>query len=400
MIREVVTEEDRILLAELGVEGKTNEATTYTTREERIIAGFEEIQKFVEDQGRSPQLDKDGDIFERIYATRLQCIREQEECRSLLGEFDYQNLLTDRVNEQSPDPDELDDDALLAELGVVNSDLSITKLHNVRSTTEKQVAKEIASRRPCEDFEIFQPLFERVRRELEFGMRESRPFQQNAEIEVGQYFILGGQMVYVADKGEIFINRYSAKKSHRDARMRVIFDNGTESDLLMRSLQRALNKDNYGRRIIDSADKPLFSNQTVADDEASGIIYVLRSKSDNPYIQENRDVIHKIGVTNKKVETRIADAKHDLTFLMADVEVVATYQLYNINSSKLEKLIHRVFAAARLKVEINDRLGNPIVPREWFLVPLEVIDKAVKKIQEGTIARFVYDTESASLVEG
>ena len=400
MVKDIVTEEDRALLAELGVEEKTNKATTYTAREERIIAGFEEIQHFVKAHERTPQRDKDSGIFEQIYAIRLECIRKQEEYCTLLAGIDYQGLLTNSVEAQCQEPDELDDDALLAELGVGNTDLPITKLHHVRSTAEKQAAKEIASRRQCEDFENFQPLFEQVQRELDTGLRETRPFQHNAEIEVGQYFILGGQKVYVADKGATFIKRYGDKVAHRDARMRVIFDNGTESDLLMRSLQRALHKDDSGRRIIDSADVPLFADQTEADDEASGTIYVLRSKSNNSFIQENHDLIHKIGVTNKKVETRIANAKLDPTFLMADVEVVATYQLYNINRSKLESLIHRIFAKARLEIEIKDRFGNPVIPREWFLVPLDVIDEAVKKIQEGTIAKYFYDTKRASLIEG
>ena len=397
MVREIVTEEDRALLTELGVEGKASKNTHYTAREERIIAGFEEIQHFVEEHGRAPQHGEDNDIFERIYVIRLDIIRKQEECCTLLTAIDHQGLLASNAGAQCQEPDELDDDALLAELGA--EDPPITRLHYVRSTVEKQVAEEIASRQKCEDFENFQPLFGQVQQDLDTGLRETRLFQQNAEIEIGQFFILGGQKVYVAEKGATFIKRYGDNVARRDARMRVIFDNGTESDLLMRSLQRALHKDDSSRRIIDSANVPLFADQNEVDDEASGTIYVLRSKSDNPYIRENRNLIHKIGVTNNKVETRIANAQLDPTFLMADVEVVASYQLYNINRSKLENLIHRVFASARLEIEIKDRFGKPVAPREWFLVPLDVIDETVKKIQEGTIARYLYDTKKASLVE-
>ena len=399
MVRDILTEEDRTLLAELGIKKKTSETTLYTKPEERVIAGFEEIQHFVEAHGRIPQHDKDCDIFEQIYAVRLECLRKQEECRTLLAGMDYQGLLTDSIEAQRQEPDELDDDALLAELGVGNVDLPITKLHHVRSTAEKQAAEEIASRRQCPDFGNFRPLFEQVQHELATGLRETQPFQKNAEIEAGQFFILRGQKVYVAESGAMFIKQYGEKIARKDARMRVIFDNGTESDLLMRSLQRALYKDDSGRRIIDSADVPLFADWTEADDTASGTIYVLRSKSDNPFIQENRDLIHKIGVTNKKVETRIANAKLAPTFLMADVEVVATYQLYNINRNKLEKLVHRIFAKSRLEVEIKDRFGNPVKPQEWFLVPLGIINEVVEKIQEGTITRYFYDAKTASLVE-
>ena len=134
------------------------------------------------------------------------------------------------------------------------------------------------------------------------------------------------------------------------------------------------------------------------DDLATGTIYVLRSKSDHPVIDKNRDVVHKIGVTGGSIEKRIANAKLDPTFLMAGVEVVATYTLYNINRSKLENLIHKFFGEVRLDIEINDRFGHPVVPREWFLVPRFVIDDVVEKIKDGTISEYLYDTESASLI--
>lgn len=165
----------------------------------------------------------------------------------------------------------------------------------------------------------------------------------------------------------------------------------------MRSLQRALNKDDAGRRITEPTAGPLFADQTADGDEASGTIYVLRSKSDHPLVADNRELVHKIGVTNMAVEKRIAGAHLQPTFLMANVEIVATYELYNINRSKLENLIHRIFDPARLDIEIMDRFGRPVVPREWFLVPLFVINEAVERIKDGTIADYVYDTGQASL---
>jgi hypothetical protein len=208
-------------------------------------------------------------------------------------------------------------------------------------------------------------------------------------------FIVGGQKAYVAEMGEVFTNA----QGRTDARLRVIFDNGTESNMLMRSLQRALHKDEAGRRITDPVAGPLFSDEYTEDDQAAGTIYVLRSKSEHPMIAANRDLVHKIGVTSMRVEQRIAGARLQPTFLMADVAVVATYELYNISRTKLEKLIHRVFDPARLDIEIKDRFGQPVVVREWFLVPLFVIDEAVKKIRGGTISGFRYDPKSASLVE-
>jgi len=129
----------------------------------------------------------------------------------------------------------------------------------------------------------------------------------------------------------------------------------------------------------------LFADEAVSDDLASGTIYVLRSKSDNPVFAANRDVLHKIGVTGGKTETRLANAALDPTFLLADVEVVGAYELYNVNRVKLENLIHRVFDPAQLDIEIKDRFGNPVRPREWFLVPLFVVNEVVERIKDGSI---------------
>lgn len=391
------TDEDDALLAELGVEVEVKKQLSRTPREERIIAGFEEILRFADEHGRPPQHGEDRDIFERLYAVRLDRIRDLQECRDLLAPLDEQGLLANTPApsaSDSDDLDDLDDDALLAELGVEVAKSPLTELKHVRSTAEKKAADEVANREKCEDFATFKPLFEQVQKELDSGLRETRPFEMKAEIEKGRFFIVSGQKAYVADKGETITN----EQGRTDARLRVIFDNGTESNMLMRSLQRALNKDDAGRRITDPSAGPLFSDQTLDGDEASGIIYVLRSKSDHPLVAENRDLVHKIGVTNMSVEKRIAGAHLQPTFLMANVEVVATYELYNINRTKLENLIHRIFEPARLEIEIMDRFGRPVIPREWFLVPIFAIKDAVERIKDGTISGYVYDPKQARLV--
>lgn len=387
------TEDDDALLAELGVEVEEKKIANRTPREERIIAGFEEIQRFVEEHGRSPQHGEGRDIFERLYAVRLDRMREVEECRSLVEPFNHQGLLSGELSSASGQNDEMDDDALLAELGVEAETSEITQLRHVRPSAEKKAAEEVANRQACEDFQSFKPLFEQIQKELDNGIRETRPFEMKAEIEKGRFFIVGGQKAYVAEKGEVTTTEHG----RTDARLRVIFDNGTESNMLMRSLQRALNNDEAGRRVTEPTAGPLFTDQTIDGDEASGTIYVLRSKSDLPLVAENRDLVHKIGVTNMSVEKRIAGAHLQPTFLMANVEVVATYELYNINRTKLENLIHRIFSPAKLDIEIKDRFGNPVVPREWFLVPLYAIDQAVERIKDGTITSFIYDPKSASL---
>ena len=394
MVKEFTSDDDA-LLAELGVEVETKKAISRTPREERIIAGFEEIQRFTEEQGRQPQHGESGDIFERLYAVRLDQIRNVQECRELVKPLDHQGLLSGSVSTLPADTEDLDDDALLAELGIEIDAPPITALKHVRSTAEKKAAEDIANRDRCEDFDTFKPLFEQVQNELNSGLRETRPFEMKAEIEKGRFFIVSGQKAYIAEKGETTIT----DQGRTDARLRVIFDNGTESNMLMRSLQRALNKDAAGRRITEPTAGPLFSDQTIDGDEASGTIYVLRSKSDHPLVTENRELVHKIGVTNMSVEKRIAGAHLQPTFLMANVEIVATYELYNINRTKLENLVHRIFEPARLEIEIMDRFGRPVVPREWFLVPLFVINEAVERIKDGSISGYRYDPDSAMFLQ-
>lgn len=393
------TDDDDALLAELGVEVEAKRTNSRTPEEERIIAGFEEIQRFYETHKRLPQHGEGTDIFERLYAVRLDRIRQFDSSRSIIEPLDYQGLLGMQSVMTDGELDELDDDALLAELGVEAAVSEITTLTHVRSISEKRAAEEIANRERCEDFETFRPLFDQVQADLKSGVRTTRPFVKDsgflkAEITAGQFFVLGGQTVYVAEVGEPI----KAPNGETDARLRAIYSNGTESNILLRSLQRALYKDETGRRITEPTAGPLFADETDDGDLASGKIYVLRSKSDDPVIAQNRELIHKIGVTGGSVERRIANAKFDATFLLAEVEVIATYELFNINRTKLENLIHRVFGSARLDLEIKDRFGKPVIPREWFLVPLFVIDEAVERIRNGTISNFRYQPDKAALV--
>ncbi|HEY9017216.1 GIY-YIG nuclease family protein [Thiomicrospira sp.] len=385
------------ILAELGVEVETKKKATLTPKQERIIAGFEEIQKFVEEHGHAPQHGEDKDIFERLYAVRLDQINKQKECCELVKELDYQGLLlSDSVDAVFENVLESDVD-ILAELGIEAEPAKddITVLKHVKSSLEKKrdKADEVGSREPCKDFEKFKPLFEAVQRDIEAGIRKTIPFDKDGSIEEGNWFILSGQKAYVASVGEQFIG----KDGRKEYRLRVIFDNGVESNQLMRSLQKRLWEDETGRRISDYSYGPLFDNVADEEDSASGTIYVLRSKSEHPKIAENRQIVHKIGVTGGDVKKRIANAKIDPTFLMADVEIVATYHLYNINRTKLERLLHSFFGDVKLNIEIIDRFGHPVIPQEWFLVPLFIIEQVVEKITDGTIQEFAYDPITTTL---
>ena len=296
-------------------------------------------------------------------------------------------------------PDEAEDidiDDLAAELeGVADAD-DITVLRHVRTSADKRAAEEIADRKRCEDFETYKPLFERVATDLKTGLRQSQPIEAGKRaIEAGDFFVLDGITLYVAEVGEPL----KTTAGEVDRRLRLIFANGTESNLLLRSLQRAFYNDPAARRLVSPESGQLaFGGEFEADDVESGTIYVLRSLSTDPYVAQHRDLIHKIGVTGGKVETRIANAEHDATYLLAKVEVVATYKLAGINRTRMESLFHRLFAAARLDITINDRFGHPVQPEEWFLVPLHVIDEAVRRILDGSITDVVYDPKTARLV--
>jgi hypothetical protein len=388
---------DDELLAELDASPAPQKTGGRTPREERIVAGFEDILRFFETHRRAPRHGEKLDIFERLYAVRLERLRTLPEARDLLAGLDVYGLLLDTAAPERSKIDALDDDALLSELsdGVLAGPDDINILKHVGSIEERRAAEEIANRAICPDFRRFKPLFEKAESELQSGLRQTRPFGRDARIDTGDFFILGGQFVYVAEIGE----EIKAPNSHNDARLRVIYSNGTESNLLRRSLQRGLYKDEAGRRLTEPDAGPLFSQKWEEGDTESGTIYVLRSLSDHPFVAEHRELIHKIGVTGGKVEARIASAVHDATYLLAGVEVVATYKLAKINRTKMEDIFHRIFSPAQLDLTIHDRFGHPVHPREWFLVPLHVIDEAVTRLRDGSITGVVYDPQTARLVD-
>lgn len=386
---------DGELLAELGVEIRAPKKRKYTEVDERIIAGFEDIASFFEERGHLPRHGEQFDIFERLYAIRLDRLRAMPEAVSLLTPLDTHGLLT-QSEPASPEGIGLDDSSLLAELGInLEAPSNIAVLRHVVSAEERRAAEEIADRTKCKDFEAFEPLLDQAAAELRSGIRTAHRFSGDINIAKGEFFIVGGQLAYVAEKGQEF--RITAGV---DARLRVIYSNGTESSLLLRSLQRALYKDETGRRLSTPVhtEPKLFGTEWEEDDVSTGTIYVLRSKSTNPFIAKNHDLIHKIGVTGGSVAARIANAKQDATFLLADVEVAATYKMAGIKRTKLETLLHNLFKPAQLDIKITDLLGNPIKPKEWFLVPLHVIDEAVSRIQDGSIEGAYYSPEQAKII--
>jgi hypothetical protein len=322
--------------------------------------------------------------------------------------MDVDGILTDRVCEPSEEYSLDSDDELLEALGVSASDDDITTMKHVRSAAERNaernVPEEVAQRKTCEDFDSFRLDFEAIQADLETGRQSTELFKTSSRSQIrrGDWFIVDGQKALVADAGDWF----TPEHGERDRRLRVIFDNGTESDLLLRSLRRALNKDENSRRIVppqleieedDSDIGPLFASTMEDGDCESGAIYVARSLSENPFVQENRELLHKIGLTTGDPEKRVSNAKKETTYLFAAVELVAVYRLANINCKAFESLLHKVLARARIDLALADRFGGKVQPREWFLVPLPVVEEVVERIKNGSISKYRYDHVNARL---
>lgn len=360
---------------------------------DRLRVGFREIIDFVRTHGREPLDGAEVELSERKLARRLVGFRNDTSKVSALSDIDNLGLLASHptappVVETFENLDEVLNDIDLEE------DNGIYNLRHVRPYREVQQAEYRTERRPCKDFERFKPIFEKVQKEIDSGEREAVAFAKEQEISTGHFFILRGVVVYVAGMKEAF-----EKNKKINARLHLVFSNGTESDMLLRSLATELYKDPDGRRVTAPFAGPLFEQKESVQGEESGTIYILKSLSSDPEIRVQNKILHKIGVTSGSVERRIQNAENEATFLLAPVEVVATFKLFDINRMKLENMLHRFFADARADVEIKDRFGNPVRPKEWFFVTLDLIKQAIEAIEAGTIVGLRYDAQAAMLVK-
>jgi hypothetical protein len=386
--------DDESLMQELAEFGVEDEPAGRSALEQRILAGFEEIERFFEQHGRLPMHGEHRDIFERLFAVRLDRLRASAECRAMLKDVDKRGLLGDAPDASaSADTDDAELQSALEDFGADND---VTTLRHVRPYQERQAAEEIAQRTPCADFESFRPIFEQVQRDLDTGVRTTSPYVGGSSVvNEGDLFIVGGQILLVAE----VIERLD--KFGPNGKVRVIYDNGTESEMLIRSLQRSMSReeDANGRRISPRTSESLFTTVMTSNDEQSGRLYILRSRSDHPYVAQNRTILHKIGVTGGDIKARVAGAKKDPTYLLADVDVVASYQLANIDRKKLEVILHRFFGDVRVDLTLKDRFGFDVVPQEWFLVPLPAIEEVIDRIADQSIGDYRYDLHLARLVK-
>lgn len=327
-----------------------------------------EINDFYEENNREPEKTTDPTrLKERRLYSNLKGLRENPERRSKLDEYDKFNLLKPKKLEGKIDS--LSDIINKGSSELLKGDLEgFSSLFDTSryKTIEKEQPEYRATHKKLKNFSEYEPLFKMVHKDIAEGRRKIIPFAKEQQVEIGDFFVIRGLVVYVADKGEEF-----EKNGRKNARLRLIYENGTTSNNLLRSLSSELYKD--GKRITESEDLLL------ENDVSAGYIYVAKSLSENPQIK-NIANLYKIGVTTGSVERRVANAQNESTFLYAPVEIITKYHVYNINAHHFENAIQRVFSDKNLDVEIVANNGRLIVPREWFVVELDEIDETINKI--------------------
>lgn len=402
-IEEILAEEDELGLLNVTLRPRA----ARTPDRERDAQLVEQVNGFFERTGRvpSPEAADHDEMRLGVIWKRLADKGPAED----LADVDRNGLLSGgpfALSVEPPPPErdwreEPDDGEIPASLDDIFDDEgldvseALTTIRHVTPAEDRLVPDHRAEFYPCHDFDRFRELFERTQAALESGEREVRPINFNEEVRVdeGSLFIRKGLLTYVAEKAEM-----TARAGKRDHRLRIIFSNGMESDPLLSSFRKALADDPTARAIHRHGLGAMDPEWEADRIDLTGTVYVVRSKSKEPAIAEVSGILLKIGVTTQEVRRRIADARNDPTFLLAPVELVATYDLVNLSWRKVEGLLHRFFDAARPRdLWITDRFGRKVYPREWFYVLPEHVSRAVQAIREGTLHELEYDPESQTI---
>lgn len=365
--------------------------------DERLIASFQEISDFYEKHKREPE--QGGGIQEHQLFARLKSLRESPLKIEILKPHDKFGLLNFEIKIIQSFDDIFNDD----DLGLLKDDSEgLFDLKNIKRTDERASADFVARRKPCKDFSKYEQQFKDVQSDLRTGKRRLVTFKED-NLRAGDFYVHNGVLLYlekVDEKKEVQEYK-SGSRERKDGRTRVLFENGTESNMLFRSLYKALLAN--GKAITENTDivnesfLETFSNITEHDEEA-GYIYILKSKSDKQEIKEIQNLF-KIGYSTTSVEDRIKNAIQDPTYLMADVRIVMTYKCYNMNPQKFEQLIHNFFGNSCLNIDVFGKDGNRYTPREWFIAPIGIIDEAIHLIISGDIVKYKYDSTNEEIVE-
>ncbi|MDD9727267.1 GIY-YIG nuclease family protein [Roseovarius sp. SK2] len=398
---EILEEPDEFGLLEVSLKSRG----TRPPELERDAGLVRDVNDFYDRHGRLPN-ENAADHDEMRLGTIWSGLAERAD-PEVFEDVDRNRLLVMAPVQEAPPVRDWRDDPLEYEIPGSLDDIldeddgdvseAFTRIRNVTPVSERHLPDHRAEFIPCPDFEVFQPAFEELQAELETGLREAAAVGSREVIDVqeGGYFIRNGLLAYIAEKAEM-----TARGGKRDHRLRVIFSNGTESDPLISSFRKALASDPTARVIHRPGIGPLDPDWEADQLDLTGTIYVARSRSDQPTIAEVRDILLKIGVTTQDVHRRVADARNDPTFLLAPVDIVATYELKNLSRRKVEDLLHRFFDTARPRdLWIRDRFNKRIYPREWFYVLPDHVSQAVAAIRNGTLHQLRYDPKSQKIVK-
>lgn len=379
---------------------KFNHKSTSLTPQDKLEQAFLEIVDFYAETNRIPRADT-TEMTERKLGIRLRAIMLDDEKVKALKHLDEHHLLT-----PEPAPESLDDLLKNDQFGLLDDPTGILTIRNVPKDVKRP--DQIARVRKAKDFEKYEPLFHDMHARMKAGEFVRVRISSENQIKKGRFFVLKGVLIYVADEGEKF-----ASKVKVNAKLHVIYENGTESNILLRSLARSLYRsddESGASRVVpadhkdlpewqdtDSVTSTAIRTEVTTDDAESGYIYVLKSQSDVPQVQDVPD-LYKIGFTAGTVEDRIKGAANNPTYLNAPVEIVATYKCYNMNTQKLEHILHRIFGEVKLDMTITGTDGKLYVLSEWYSVPLEVIDEAIDMISDESITDYQYDSSSKSII--
>lgn len=385
---------------EFGLLDTTAKASNVKTADQRLIDSFEVINAFIDKNGREPNTSS---MSEYSLLAQLKSIRDNEQQKISLKPYDRHNLLGEVEIPKASIDDILDDD----EFGLLetDSDLSIFKYKHISKEDEREKADFVAQRKTLkeEEFKPFEAMFQKVHQEIKEGMRQIKPFHNiEKNLHVGNFYLIDGVMLYLkeAKLEKAILELKSGDRERIEGRTLTIFENGTYSNMLYRSLGKQIQKS--GKLITNTYDginNELYVNagMVMEEDIKTGWIYVLKSKSTHPSISGIKNLF-KIGFSSTPINERIKNAKNEATYLYADVTKVSSYACYNRNADKLEQLLHRFFAEACLNFDIEIIQGKRITPREWFVVPFEEIERAIELILNEQILNYKYDREIEKII--
>lgn len=371
---------------------KVNESKQKLKGEDSVLVSmFEEIQEFVDENNREPDANTE-DILEFKLYSRLRAIRSDARKVKKLVKYDFGGLFKGANIKEVTVDDIIADDPYNLLSG--DSDSDIFKLRHVKAT-ERIKPDYLSRRKVCKDFHLYKDMFNVIHEDLANKNRKLIRYS-SSDLQVGKFYALDGIILFLESiNGDTSKYHFSSGERERfDGRTLCIFDNGTESDMLFRSLDKALQLDGYSisEHLQHEAHDSVAETE---EDVLNGYIYVL--KTHNAKVGDIPN-LYKIGFTTGSVARRIINARKEATYLFSDVDIVSTFRCFNVKTYELEQNIHEFFAAVRLDIELLDNENHTYKPREWFTVDYSVIEEAIQLIIENQINEYVYDSRINQIV--